>query len=65
MKGICTGCDDPCNVVAIDFGIGRYEYWGSKEVDIDIQAVSDCCHEPTVDELNNIFTLNDLARDEY
>ncbi len=43
----CGSCGEPCDVTSVDFGIGAYEYWGSKGVDRNVQTVSDCC-EATV-----------------
>lgn len=42
---VCKCCEKPCEVVAIDFGIGAYEYWGAKGVHVDIQEVSECCED--------------------
>lgn len=39
----CGSCGEPCRPIDVDFGIGSYEYWGSKGVDINVQTVSDCC----------------------
>lgn len=57
MIGKCTACGQPCEVGIIDNGIGSYEYWGSKEVDIQLEAVSNCCEAPAVDHNNNIITV--------
>lgn len=43
----CTECGQPCDVIEVDFGIGPYEYWGQRCVQVDIQQVSNCC-EATV-----------------
>jgi hypothetical protein len=37
-------------VIEVDFGIGSYEYWGAKGVDIRIEEVSSCCEEDWTDE---------------
>jgi hypothetical protein len=37
-------------VIEVDFGIGSYEYWGAKGVDIDLQEVSDCCEADWTEE---------------
>jgi hypothetical protein len=57
MNGTCTACGQPCQVSIIDFGIGSYEYWGALGIDIQLEAVSDCCEEPAVDHNNNIITV--------
>jgi fructosamine-3-kinase len=38
----CCGCGQECKVVRVDFGIGPYEYWGRREVDVQMRDVSDC-----------------------
>ena len=47
--GFCWNCD--CNVrsVKADFGIGPYEYWGSKEVHHDWRDVCPTCEEEISD----------------
>lgn len=42
-KHVCLSCHQPCEVGAVDFGIGPYEFWGRKGIDKDVQIVSDCC----------------------
>ena len=37
--------------MTVDEGIGSYEYWGAKGVDIQLVEVSDCCGEEVTDEL--------------
>jgi len=41
--GYCPECE--CNVHSVrrDFGIGAYEYWGSKEVHRDLRDVCPTC----------------------
>lgn len=46
----CCACKQECNVIEVDFGIGSYEYWGSKGIDIDLQEVSDCCEADWTEE---------------
>ncbi|CAB3729939.1 hypothetical protein LMG22037_05490 [Paraburkholderia phenoliruptrix] len=48
--GYCPEC--ACNVEAkrMDFGIGAYEYWGSKEVHKDIRDVCPRCETEVLDE---------------
>ena len=64
MIGKCTECGQPCNIILLDIGIGAYEYWGSKEYDIQIEAVSDCCEAPAVDINNNLITEKMVADQE-
>ena len=46
----CCACKQECLVIEVDFGIGSYEYWGAKGVDIDLQEVSDCCEADWTEE---------------
>jgi hypothetical protein len=39
----CNCCGDVADVVTVDLGIGRYEYWGATYNDINEQDVTDCC----------------------
>jgi hypothetical protein len=41
----CGSCRQPCEVIEVDFGIGSYEYWGSRGYDSRVEAVSNCCEE--------------------
>lgn len=41
--GVCKECGQECRPVRRDFGIGPYEYWGSRGVDTNYQWVSPCC----------------------
>ena len=63
MEGICTVCGQPCEVVVVDFGIGRYEYWGSFGMDTQLEDVSECCEAPVIDKkTGKIITLEDLEQ---
>ena len=63
MEGICIACEQPCSVVVVDFGIGQYEYQGFFGIDIQLDAVSNCCEAPTIDkETSEIITLEDLEK---
>lgn len=42
-SGYCAECGDHVQGVAVDMGIGAYEYWGARGVDTDIQFLSPCC----------------------
>ena len=39
----CTHCKRECDTITVDEGIGAYEYWGAKGVDIRLVTYSDCC----------------------
>lgn len=41
---LCNNCDQPCDAVEVDFGIGPYEYWGSRGNDVRKEVVSSCCN---------------------
>lgn len=40
---LCSACGEVAEGTSVDFGIGAYEYWGSKGVDRNVQWVSRCC----------------------
>ena len=46
----CCECKEACSVRWEDEGIGSYEYWGAKGIDVDWQAYSDCCDASVTDE---------------
>ena len=46
----CVLCGKECEVDIVDEGIGTYEYWGAKGVDIQLVEVSVCCGEDVTDE---------------
>ena len=48
-KGYCSACHEECVGVQVDYGIGPYEYWGHKSVDVDLHWVSLCCEEEILD----------------
>lgn len=65
MTGICTKCNQPCEVIKVDFGIGPYEYWGARGIDTFIVAVSNCC-EATATHANGWpVTLEELEEDSF
>ena len=43
---VCTHCEHAAEVVEVDCGIGRYEYWGAKGFHHDWQELSRCCEAP-------------------
>ena len=49
-SGYCSDCGQECTVGVIDEGIGSYEYWGAKGVDVRLVEVSDCCEAEVLDE---------------
>lgn len=48
--GFCSDCGQECVVGVVDEGIGHYEYWGAKGVDIRLVEVSSCCGADVLDE---------------
>ena len=42
-EGICSECGEECIPKVIDSGIGPYEYWGARGVDVRLEEVSPCC----------------------
>lgn len=52
---VCNCCEEPCEAVKVDMGIGPYEYWGQDCFHKDYQWVSDCCHEDYVDRLHGEY----------
>lgn len=60
MNGTCTACGQPCKVGIIDNGIGAYEFWGDKCVDIQLEAVSDCCEAPAVNSAQDEITVREV-----
>jgi hypothetical protein len=56
----CSECDKDCTVSNKDFGIGGYEFWGDKGVDVRMATVSDCCEAEAFDsrEENDEFNPN-------
>lgn len=49
-SGYCAECGEECTATVIDEGIGAYEYWGAKGVDIRLVEVSPCCEAEVLDE---------------
>ena len=41
--GTCMDCGEECDFYMEDMGIGSYEYWGAKGVDVHWVEVSCCC----------------------
>lgn len=49
VEGICSECGNACRATMVDFGIGPYEYWGSKCVHVDLRPASPCCEAEVVE----------------
>jgi len=63
----CESCKCTCNPKLVDNGIGMYEYWGSKEVDVQLDVESDCCGAPVYkdQELTELVTPQNFYDDPY
>lgn len=48
--GWCCACECNVDVVKEDHGIGSFEYWGSREVHIDIQDTCTVCGGTDIEE---------------
>jgi len=48
-SGICSECGREVTCVEKDFGIGPYEFWGSKGEHHDYQCVTPCCDAEVVE----------------
>ena len=46
---LCAACGMPANPTKVDFGIGRYEFWGQCGIHRDVRTVSDCCEDDLID----------------
>lgn len=42
-KFYCGECKKECDWQVLDYGIGGYEFWGARGVDVNLQTVSKCC----------------------
>lgn len=42
-KYYCGDCGKECDWQTLDYGIGAYEFWGSRGVHVNMQTVSTCC----------------------
>ena len=47
--GFCSECREPCEAILVDFGIGPYEFQGTKGIDEDWKWVSPCCEAEVID----------------
>ena len=47
---ICSECGEENEGQLLDFGIGSYEYFGSRGFHSDVQFVSTCCEADLLDD---------------
>lgn len=45
---LCDGCGQPAEEVEVDYGIGAYEYWGSRGFHRDVRTVTRCCEAAAI-----------------
>ena len=64
MLGICSDCKEPCEVIIVDSGIGAYEYWGARGIDVQLEAVSNCCDAPAYIDSSEDFVTVSMIKDE-
>jgi hypothetical protein len=65
-SGICSDCGIQCESVTEDQGIGPYEYWGSREVDVQLVEVSPCCGAEVVEGGNTLVRITPrIARKDH
>lgn len=48
---MCSECLQECDVRNVDIGIGSYEYWGSKSIDVHYVPLSTCCEADAYNEI--------------
>ena len=48
-RGFCPDCNKECIIIMVDMGIGPYEFWGASGRDVQMAAVTDCCHVAPAD----------------
>lgn len=60
--GYCQHCEEDVGVYLVDNGIGAYEYWGARGVDVKLEPCCEQCGSYIEDfeEIGNI-----LERDSY
>jgi len=65
-NGICSDCGIECESVTEDHGIGPYEYWGAREVDVQLVEVSPCCGAEVVEGGNTLVRITErIARKDH
>ena len=62
---ICSACGDITEGEFMDFGIGAYEYWGSKGFDRNVQWVSKCCEADLLDNTPVKTNATPPSKDDY
>ncbi len=60
----CAFCGKECDTKEVDFGIGSYEFWGARGVDIQLCEVSSCCEDEIL-KAQPIVLIDRTNRDLY
>jgi DNA-directed RNA polymerase subunit RPC12/RpoP len=60
---ICPHCHAEVEGKWVDEGIGAYEYWGSKEVDVQMEFVCEECDGPLESEQSYSEYVADMKED--
>lgn len=50
MSYYCSECNEECEAIKVDYGIGHYEFWGATGCHENWQWVSECCEGDLMDE---------------
>ena len=50
ITGWCSCCEQACEGIEVDNGIGPYEFWGQKGTHKQIDIESTCCNAPLLDD---------------
>ena len=59
----CQECELECRGQVVDQGIGPYEFWGQKGIDVRLAFVSECCEALVVDIDGNEVSLPEPDED--
>ena len=46
---ICPGCNQPADLIHVDFGIGFTDFWGFASFHRDVHLVTRCCEAEPVE----------------
>lgn len=49
LDPVCSACGLAADFRQMDTGIGSYEFWGARGVDVRIETLSTCCEAPAAD----------------
>jgi hypothetical protein len=60
---ICSECGKDCEAVVVDEGIGPYEFWGNRGVDVALEVYSDCCEATVIKSNGTVYDAYDAQCD--